>query len=186
MDSTQLNKILKCLRYKERFSEWHTLNEQCLKQVSTRPGIYVIRKHSGQFGRLRGKSDILYIGSTETTGGLRTRLRRYLYPSRHSTTDNRVHQFLKRYEMDIAWCAFEKPHQSHKLKSYKPRNAEYRLLQLYVEQHYELPPLNHSTMYFLEDGHGTGDDTFYVDAELWHKLKLPKRFKKKEGKRTRA
>ncbi len=133
MNSTQLKNIRK------NFSEWHPFNEQYLKKAPERHGIYVIRKSEGQcFGRLRGKSDILYIGSTEAKGGLRQRLRQYLHPGPTQWTNKRINKLLIKYKMEVAWCTCN-----------ESGNLEHQLLREYLTEHDELPPLNHATKRLL-------------------------------------
>jgi len=134
MDSTELKDIRK------DFSEWILLNEKCVKKTPKQPGAYVIRKGGGQrFGRLRGKSDILYIGSTEAKGGLRQRLRQYLHPGPTQWTNRRINKLLIKYKMEVAWCTCN-----------EPGNLEHQLLRRYLKEHDELPPLNHATKRLLK------------------------------------
>jgi len=86
------------------------------------------------FGRLHGESDILYIGSTEAKRGLRQRLRQYLYPGPTQWTNKRVNELAKKYEMEVAWYPCD-----------EASDLEHQLLRRYLEQHDELPPLNHAS-----------------------------------------
>ncbi len=111
-------------------SGWIDFNSQNITAVPTKPGVYIIRMKNGvQFGRLRGRSDIIYIGSTEK--GLRGRLRQYLKPDRTQATHQRVNQLMKRYIFEVAWSEDE-----------NPKIQEHNLLLQYAGDHNELPPMN--------------------------------------------
>lgn len=117
------------------FSEWYPLNEEGVKQAPKEQGVYVIRKSRGQcFWRLRGQSDIFYMGSTIAKGGLKQRLSQYLHPGPSQLTNIRINKLLNKYEMEVAWCTCN-----------EPGNLEHQLLRQYVEEHDELPPLNHAS-----------------------------------------
>jgi len=134
MDSKQLSFML------EGLSEWHPFNEDTVKNAPKQKGIYVLRMANGRYiCRLRGKSDILYIGSTESKSGLRGRLRGYLHPGPSQLTNRRIHEFSKKYEMEIAWYPYQ-----------EADNMELRLLQQYLEDHDELPPLNRTSKKLLK------------------------------------
>jgi hypothetical protein len=117
-----------------KFSEWHPLIEEGIEKAPDVQGAYVLRRAQGQrFGRLRGESDIMYIGSSEGKHGLRRRLRFFLHPGRRQLTSQRINEMAKKYEMEVAWCPCD-----------EARNLEHQLLQRYVLDHDELPPLNHA------------------------------------------
>ena len=64
MDSRQMSQICKGV------SEWHPFNEERVKSAPKQYGIYILRMaQDKRFGRLKGESDILYIGSTEFCSG---------------------------------------------------------------------------------------------------------------------
>jgi len=90
-------------------------------------------------GRLKGESDILYIGSTEGKHGLRGRLQQYLRPGRTQQTNKRIYEMAKKYDMEIAWCLCG-----------EASNLEHQLLRRYFEDHDELPPLNHASKMLLK------------------------------------
>ena len=121
-------------QFQKEFSEWYPFNEQGVINAPRQRGAYVIRKAGGQrFGRLRGESDILYIGKAETKGGLKQRLQQHMRPGPTQYTNQRIKKLARKYEMEVAWHACE-----------KPRNVEHHLLSKYVSKHDELPPLNHA------------------------------------------
>jgi len=113
-------------------SEWRALSKEVLTIAPREGGIYIIRMAQGRvFGRLRGSSDILYIGSAKR---LRRRLRGYFYPGPTQWTNKRVHAMMSKHPMEIAWCITE-----------DYAEAERELLRLYLDQHDELPPFNRAT-----------------------------------------
>jgi excinuclease UvrABC nuclease subunit len=122
------------------FSEWIPFTEENVEKAPRKPGVYILRKaHGLVFGRLRGKSDILYIGSTEAQSGLKHRLKQYFHPGPTQWTNKRINKLLEKYEMEIAWCPCD-----------EPSNLEHQLLTQYLEEHDELPPLNHATKRLLK------------------------------------
>ena len=103
-------------------------------------GIYIFRMARGEcFRRLKGESDIFYIGSAEGSRGLKGRLQQYLRPGPTQFTNKRIHAKVKKYGMEIAWCPFE-----------EASNLELQLLHRYLEDHDELPPLNHASKALLK------------------------------------
>jgi hypothetical protein len=91
------------------------------------------------FRRLKGESDIFYIGSAEGNRGLRGRLQQYLRPGPTQLTNKRIHAMAKKYNMEIAWCLCG-----------EASNLELQLLHRYFEDHDELPPLNHASKALLK------------------------------------
>ena len=128
MDSTQL------ILFSKGFSDWSPFNEKGVKNAPEQHGVYILRKAGGQrFGRLQGQSDILYIGSTMAARGLKQRLQQYLHPGPTQWTNKRINELSKKHEMEVAWCPCN-----------EPENLEHQLLQQYLKEHDELPPLNHA------------------------------------------
>jgi len=114
----------------QRLSNWRRLTEEVVEATPPQPGVYVIRTAGGTpFGRLRGQSDILYIGRSKN---LKNRIKSYLLPGDRKTA-LRVAQMAERYGMEVAWRLDDSP--SH---------GELLLLRQYWSDHDELPPLNHS------------------------------------------
>jgi hypothetical protein len=135
MDSIQVSQICKGV------SEWHLFNKETVKSASKQSGIYIFRMAQSKcFGRLKGKTDILYIGSTEGKHGLRERLQQYLRPGPTQWTNKRIHAMAKKYDMEIAWCLCG-----------EASNLELQLLHRYIEDHDELPPLNHASKVLLKE-----------------------------------
>lgn len=134
---------------KKGFSVWHPFDKQSLEKVPNEIGVYVFRKGRAQFfGRLKGDSDILYIGST--TKGLRNRLRQYLTPGPSQWTNIRVNEYANRNPVEFSFLAND-----------DPKSLEYELLIKYMSEHEELPPLNFSsirTVYKKITDSGIGTD----------------------------
>lgn len=121
MDSTALP---------QGFSDWADFNDLTVKRAPATKGVYVLRLKGGRdFGRLKGRSDIVYIGKTEA--GIRGRLRQYLNPGPTQITNQRVNQLMKRHDLEVAWK-----------EDQNPNTTEHNLLLQYVKDHDELPPLN--------------------------------------------
>jgi hypothetical protein len=134
MDSKQVSQICKGI------SEWYPSNKESLKNAPVQHGIYIFRiAQSKRFGRLRGESDILYIGSTKGGRGLRGRLQQYFSPGHRQLTNIRIHAMAKKHDMEIAWYPCE-----------EAGNLELQLFRRYFEDHDELPPLNHAGRNLLE------------------------------------
>lgn len=123
------------------FTQWQAFNAGEIVLAPQSKGVYAIRKAGGtKFGRLVGESDILYIGCTdESVGGLRRRLRGYVNPGRTQWTNKRVKKIISKHPAEIAWCVTN-----------SPKSLECTLLQRYLADHDELPPLNNSEERTLE------------------------------------
>jgi hypothetical protein len=133
-DSRQVSQICKGIL------EWYPFNEESLKSVPKQYGIYIFRMAQGKcFRRLKGESDIFYIGSAEGNRGLRGRLQQYLRPGPTEWTNKRIHVTAKKYDMEITWCVCG-----------EASNLELQLLRRYFEDHDELPPLNHASKRLLK------------------------------------
>lgn len=125
MDSTELGEFL----------EWKQWPEAC-GGAPNRPGVYVFRMVQ-RIQRLKGMSDIVYIGST--TRGRRTlydRLKDHLVvrePERNTA------YYLERVRrevgaLEISWKSF----QTHR----EAMHTERTMLDRYVVDHIDFPPLN--------------------------------------------
>ena len=110
-------------------NDWIILNDEGLESVPRRKGVYIFRNQQGSFGRLKGESDILYIGSTTNT--LRQRMYQYLHPGPTQKTNIRINHMLSKYNVEVNWILND-----------TPRILESQLLQSYFSQHDELPPFN--------------------------------------------
>ena len=97
-------------------------------------GVYVIRD-SKNFGRYKGESDIVYIGSTISSRGLKRRIRFYFHPGQTQHTSQRIHNLLRRiHTLEISWICYQ--------SGVDARNLEKKLLNQYHSDHHELPPFN--------------------------------------------
>ena len=97
-------------------------------------GVYVIRD-SKNFGRYKGESDIVYIGSTVSSGGLKRRIRLYFHPGQTQHTSQRIHKMLRQiHTLEISWIC--------SLSGVDARRIEKKLLTQYHSDHFELPPFN--------------------------------------------
>lgn len=77
MQSLDLNKLI------GGFSKWFKLDKNIVKKAPSEKGVYVIRRATGKkFARLKGESDILYIGKSESAKGLKQRFSHYIKPGR--------------------------------------------------------------------------------------------------------
>jgi len=134
MDSTQLVKF--------SFDKWNPFIRTSINDAPRKNGTYIIRIKNGKpFGRLRGCSDLIYIGKTEGKNGIYGRLLAYFRkPGRTNFTNQRIIKFAKKYEFEISWVPTD-----------KPQDLEMRLLKIYEEDHDELPPLNRTSRNFLRD-----------------------------------
>jgi hypothetical protein len=106
--------------------------------VRAEPAVYALL-HERDFGRLRGASRILYIGSTGQLGGTSEscRLRIYRYPNgRHALELQRKVQLLLAAGVTITlyW--------KHVRSKDDAELEEARLLREYMSEHCELPPFN--------------------------------------------
>ena len=120
--------------------EWHPFSEESVKSAPKQYGIYIFRMAQSKcFMRLKGESDILYIGSTEGKHGLRGRLQQYLRPGPTQWTNKRIREMAKKYDMEIGWCLCG-----------EASNLELQLLHRYFKDHDELPPLNRASKTLLK------------------------------------
>ena len=121
------------------FDKWHEFSirneHRLLRSVPQEKGVYVI-KYERHFGRFRGKSDIMYFGSSEDKKhGLRRRIRFFFHPGKTQTTSKRINEWMNTsngFELSfITRC-----------KRKKPRALEAGLRTKYEEEHGEFPPWN--------------------------------------------
>jgi hypothetical protein len=108
------------------------------KQLCSDPAVYALL-HEREVDRLRGRSRILYFGSTRELGGTSDccRLRIYRYPNGpHAAEINR------RIRLIVDSGAHVTFHWKHMPSGDDALIEETRLLQLYAEEHHELPPFN--------------------------------------------
>ena len=122
----------------EGFSVWAEWNSGTVKHAPMKPGVYVFRlSRTEQLRRLKGESDILYIGATKKgSRTLRDRLRDHLR-LRDDKKDLgcRLERVIKEVApLEVAWKQFENHADAQDL--------ERKLLAEYTDSHIEFPPLN--------------------------------------------
>jgi hypothetical protein len=108
------------------------------KQLRSDPAVYALL-HERDVDRLRGKSRILYFGSTGQLGGTSDscRLRIYRYPNGpHAAEIERRTQLILDSGAQVTF------HWKHMPSGDEAVIEETRLLQLYADEHHELPPFN--------------------------------------------
>jgi hypothetical protein len=122
----------------EGFGSWGRFNRQSksnlLERIPAKIGVYVIRTTIA-VRRIRGESDIAYVGSACNQNGLRGRLNQYFSPGPTQRTNIRIMALVgDSQEFEIGWCEV-------KAKS-DAVGLEQRLLERYFEDHGERPPQN--------------------------------------------
>lgn len=109
--------------------------KELLNVLPSKHGTYAIRS-ARMFGRFFGESDIIYIGSSQNSGGLRNRLYQYFHVGSSNATNKRIHALMGQDDrLTVAWKICD--------SGEKARCIETVLLQQYEADHWELPPLNH-------------------------------------------
>ncbi|MCL4480677.1 MAG: GIY-YIG nuclease family protein [Candidatus Thermoplasmatota archaeon] len=111
-------------------------------QAPILPGSYLLRmKGAVAFPRIKGKTDILYIGST---ANLKKRFYSYNHPDKSQYTNQKVNNFVISYQHDaeFMWISIPDPERA--------RVTENELLRKYQEDHHELPPLNGASVRSLK------------------------------------
>ena len=137
------SRSLKELGFK-RIGKWRLENGELEYSIEDgfkeKAGIYAFVL-SSPFGRLKGESDILYIGKSDKR--FETRFDGYKNPGCTQRTNKRINQKLKNLleftpncEVFIYVCVFE-----HR---WVLNDSERKLLEIYESEHYELPPFNRS------------------------------------------
>jgi excinuclease UvrABC nuclease subunit len=108
------------------------LNKKVLNDLPRHNGVYVII-YKKQFGRFKGKSDIVYIGSASGNSNLKTRISQYFSPGQTQRTNQRINKLIKKMDdLSIALCCCN--NDAIKLEG--------ALLERYEKDHCELPPAN--------------------------------------------
>jgi hypothetical protein len=122
----------------EGFQFWGKFNglsrSTLLSRVPKKFGVYILRKTT-VVRRVRGESDIIYIGSACNQNGLQGRLRQYFSPGPTQRTNKRILALVTdSEEYEIGWCELAAKSDAVGL--------EQRLLERYFENHGERPPQN--------------------------------------------
>jgi hypothetical protein len=114
------------------FGRWITWGDRGPQAVPNKPGTYIFRLAGGNFGRLTGESDILYIGCAKNQN-LQQRAKQHL----HSREDEKdIGYLIKRVEEQVGPVEFAWKENAD------PKAGERELLARYRKDHIELPPLN--------------------------------------------
>lgn len=123
---------------KQGFVEWLPFTvghkSQLLGKVPNSDGVYVIRS-CRPFGRYRGHSDIIYVGSSaNATRGLKGRVSFFFRPGPSQYTSKRIKALLDRAEeLEISFRI---------CPAVEARSLEKNIIKQYVDEHWELPPYN--------------------------------------------
>jgi hypothetical protein len=129
------------------FSTWikivedYDYNRDLILKLPRKKGVYVIRADR-PISRIKGKSDIIYIGQGKIQSRIQHLLRSYLpinfrdYFSKH-TARKGFEKILKETELKLEFSYIT-------VDSEKAKEIERRLLVLYCEEHIEPPPLNNT------------------------------------------
>ena len=119
----------------KEFGPWHRWPKNALRNAPNTPGVYVFRIVDGRcFGRLKGESDIAYIGATvRGAGTLRKRLLHH-----QSAFADKSYQLARIQShfvsLEVAW--------KECLDHQRALIEECTLLSHYQDEHIELPPAN--------------------------------------------
>jgi hypothetical protein len=119
------------------FGGWFRFNRQegrnLNRSLPATSGVYAIRNGT-DYNRLRGQSDIYYIGCATNANGLRFRIYQMFHPGPTQSTNKRVLKELSETPtLEISY--FETPTANAKM-------LESALLERYENEHGELPPGN--------------------------------------------
>jgi len=120
------------------FSSWQKWNSEAVYKAPNCPGVYAFRLAGSGFGRFKGKSDLVYVGCTESANGTISRRLSDHLPSRAdaSPTAHRLRDAKKLGELEVAWKTLITREEAIK--------EEAKLLRTYIWDHLELPPVNRS------------------------------------------
>lgn len=123
---------------KEGFVAWMAFNRlgkaELLRKVPSQFGVYVVRA-TKEIKRIRGESDIVYIGSACNQNHLRGRISQYFSPGPTQITNRRMLTLIgESTEFEIGWLAVA-------IKS-RAVGLEQEFLERYFTDHGERPPQN--------------------------------------------
>jgi len=122
------------------FGEWYAFSiankEKILNILPYKKGVYILKYNSLVY-RLKGKSDILYIG--KTISGLNYRINFYFNPGPSQETSKRINSYLKNKKFGNLKISFKVM-----ISKDRTRELEKKLLCRYDNDHEELPPWNRS------------------------------------------
>jgi len=111
------------------------------EHLKNKKGIYVFVLGE-KFPRLKGETDILYIGSTTRTYG--ERLSQYINPDveGRQRTNRRINNGLRRLLQNgkLVFLLFKPMEDNPRIKE-----LENQLIEMFEKEHWELPPYNHQS-----------------------------------------
>ena len=106
------------------------LTKDFVKETHQKAGVYTISSKK-EFGRVKGKSNIIYIGSSNN---VRKRLLKLINVKKKHTANKRIEQ-LKEHGISLFFGVEY---------SSKYKDLEHNKIETYVRKHLETPPLNHA------------------------------------------
>ena len=111
-----------------------TSERALLAAFPLRPGVYALRCRM-DYQRTVGSSDIAYIGSATSHGGLRSRLYQYFHPGSTERTRGRMPpRVASSIDVEVSFVATDSNTDAETLKA--------SLLERYESEHGQLPPEN--------------------------------------------
>ncbi len=124
--------------------EWIPFKE-VLGKATKDKGVYFIRMKGGvTFHRLRGDSDIVYIGKATNQNGFKGRFVGYIHPGPTQHTNQKINAFDKKYELEVGFFPNPRVGKGDIIRSSEILESNY--LEGYESEHDELPPLNNATI----------------------------------------
>lgn len=127
-----------------------TTEREVLAGLPRPPGVYVILLGASE-RRLRGTSDIAYVGSATNQNGLRGRVRQYFHPGPTQSTNVAMNQRLR-----VAPCTLLVGFRAADSVAAAKR-LEWDLLLQFENEHDELPPYNRQRALDLKSRLGFGE-----------------------------
>ena len=122
----------------EDFIGWVVWGKGAAASAPAQPGVYVFRVAASRtpIGRLNGKSDIIYVGSTPKGGSIRARLNNHVKARRDEKDAGwSIDRVVKKgVPLEVGWRTFAAADDA--------ADCESILLSKYQHDHLELPPLN--------------------------------------------
>ena len=106
-----------------------SFTRETLEKVPEKPGVYIVRS-SKSFKRLRGRTNIVYIGMAKN---LRRRVATFWRSSGRNAKPRFEALVLAGFHLRFFYQECQNPH-----------DVEQKILLFYEKKHLELPPLNHA------------------------------------------
>lgn len=132
------------------FKEWFKIkprdydgNKKLVLSLPRKKGVYIIRKSNGTIPRIKGESDIIYIGQGTIQSRIQALLRSHL-PLNFRDYSNK-HTAREAFERILSELNFETELSFVLTKdSEEAKDLESSLLRRFCEKHIEPPPLNNT------------------------------------------